>query len=108
MAGAPIAIVHGKMQAGPLTNGLTCGIVSVEKVLPADGQPSELVSCDRTLWTEGRSLLVFVHHKDANNANDQYSNLDQVGVCNHEQHPLSFDQGQKLPPKEGQTAYRYW
>ena len=70
MAGAPIAIVHGKMQAGPLTNGLTCGIVSVEKVLPADGQPSELVSCDRTLWTEGRSLLVFVHHKDANNAND--------------------------------------
>ena len=96
------------MQVKPLTNRLTCGIVSVEKVLPADGQPPKLVSCDRTLWTEGRSLLVLVHHKDANNANDQYSNLNQVGVCNHEQHPLSFDQGQKLPPKEGQTAYRYW
>ena len=42
----------------------------VTRALPVDGQPRVVFRSNRTLWLEGRLLLVLGHQKEADNAND--------------------------------------
>ena len=67
-------------------------ILKTERALPADGWPSELnysKRSNRTLWTGGRLLLFVYLQKQAANANNENTNLNQVRICNHHGQPSS-------------------
>ena len=89
-----------------LTKSRYAVILKIERALPADGQPLDTVT-EVTAWLgTGRLLLFAVIYlkKQAANANNENTNLNQVRICNHHGQPSSlWIRGQEAAPcQEGQ------
>ena len=84
-----------------LTTTTKAVILEIERALPVDGGPryylrevtAELGSC-------GRLLLFICRNKEADNADDYETELEQLRICKHRQPPFPKIRGQEAPPVE--------
>jgi len=78
------------------------GMMTLEKVHPADGCSNSVKGLTAKL-VAGR-LILFLCLEQCKDAYDKNSNLDQIGICDHERLPLSISRGNRNPPAGEQPS----